>query len=275
MTIAIVTDSTADLPSKIVAQNDISVIPAVIIIEGISYIDGQDISRTTFYEELPRMETPPTTASPSVGMFQEKYDELLANGADQIVSIHVANSLSGIYNSARIAAEMYKGRVNVIDSSQISMGLGFQVIAAAEMVKANQPIDLVIKSVNETQQRSRVIAMLDTMEYLRRSGRISTLTANMGNVLQLRLFLEVKNGSVFQLGKCRTRRKALKKLGEVLKSLGKIRKLAILHSNAKAEAQTFLLDYKPEFLDSASVINVTSVIGTHVGPRAIGFAAVI
>ncbi len=135
MSIAIVTDSTADIPEKLADQYHIQVVPNTIIIDGQSYEDGKGISRQEFYRQLPFMKSFPTTASASSGAYQVTYERLFDQGFTHILSIHASSLLSGIYNAANIAAQHFDGRVDVIDSNQVTLGLGFQVLEAAEAVE--------------------------------------------------------------------------------------------------------------------------------------------
>ena len=135
MNIAIVTDSTADITPELAATHDIHVVPAILIIDGRNLEDGQGISREELYRQLPTMKSTPTTAVPSAGTFQHVYEDLIKKGADKILSIHVSSILSGMYSTALLAAKDYGNRVHVIDSCHVTLGLGYQVIAAAQAAK--------------------------------------------------------------------------------------------------------------------------------------------
>ena len=164
MKIAIVTDSTADIPPEITQQHNIEVVPAIIVMDGKSYEDGKGLSRQEFYEKMPTLEKLPTTATPSSGNFHKVYEKLFLNGAQAILSLHVASQLSGIYNTAKMAAQTFGERVHVVDSGSISMGLGYQVITAAEEAAKNLAPEKIIEKVSQVQKKIRVIAMLDTLE---------------------------------------------------------------------------------------------------------------
>jgi len=275
MPIAIVTDSTADIPPDIVEQHQVEVIPAIIVMEGQSMEDGKGISRSEFYEKMPSLKTLPTTATPSSGKFYTLYESLLHGGAHTILSLHVASQLSGIYNTAKMAAHSFGERVHVIDSGSISMGLGFQVIAAAEAVAENLSTKNIIHRITDVQKRIRVYAMLDTLENIRRSGRVSWATARVGTFLRIKLFVEVLEGSVLNLGKTRTRTKGIKYLKELISNLGSLERLAILHSNAEADARQMLAELDLDLHMTPPVVNITPVIGTHVGANGLGIAAIL
>ena len=184
MKIAFVTDSTADISVELQAHHGIEVIPALVNIDGKSYKDGIDITREEFYELLPKLASLPTTSAPSVGSFQERYERLLKTGAACVLSIHPPDRLSGIFNAARLAAQGFGERVKVLDSGQVSLGLGFQVLMAAEAAARNAMLEEVLCLVESIRQRARVAALLETMEYIRRSGRVSWAKAMLGSLLQ-------------------------------------------------------------------------------------------
>ena len=183
--------------------------------------------------------------------------------------------MSGIFNAAQTAAQAFNEHVLVVDSGQISLGLGFQVLEAAEAIEQGENFERVIEFLGNIRERIRVMAMLDTLEYVRRSGRVSWMSAHLGNLMRIKLFLEVKAGEVLRAGEARTRRKGIERLKQHLVQLGPLQRLAILHTNALDEAQQILIDIDQKLPSSPLVVNVTTVIGAHVGPNGLGFAAVL
>jgi len=274
MKIGLVTDSTSDMPVDLTERYQIEVVPAILVMGEQSYIDGEGLSREEFYNRLPAMVDPPTTAAPSVGSFQEKYEKLLRSGVDQILSIHPPAILSGIFNAARLAAESFGTRVHVLDSGQITMGLGFQVLSAAERIARGAFMDEVLDMVEDVRRRISVVALLDTLEYLRRSGRVSWAKAMIGGFLNLKLLIGLHEGIVERLGQTRTYRQGLTNLCEMIRDLGPLERLAILHTNTEERAQQLIAELKPTPLIPYLIVNVTTVIGTHVGPNGLGFVAV-
>jgi DegV family protein with EDD domain len=272
--IRLVTDSTSDIPGEIALQHGIEVVPALVNMRGRSYADGVDISREEFYDEIPALNPSPTTSSPSVGSFQERYEKLLSNGAEHVVSIHAANQLSGIYNAARLAAQEFGEYVDVLDSGQLSLGLGFQVLMAAEAAARGALLNEVIVLVDSVRQRVRVAALLHSIEYVRRSGRVSWARAAIGSLLNLQPLIELRHGAVIRLGQVRTRVQGVLRLTEALNSWGPLERLAVLHTNAESTARQLLEEVKGKVNFPPLVVNVTTAIGTHVGPNALGFAAV-
>jgi DegV family protein with EDD domain len=279
MTIAVVTDSTSDIPSELAHSYQIRVVPNTIVIEGKSLVDGVDITRQEFYNRLPLMKSPPTTAATSSGAYQEVYESLFAEGYSEILSIHASSLLSAIYNAARIASESFDNKVRVIDSQQVSMGLGFQVLQAAEAVAVapsgrGMNMERTLELLEEFRLRVRVVAMLDTLEYVRRSGRVSWARARLGELLNIKPFIELREGKVLSRGEARTHRKGYMRLLEMLRGFGPLERLAVLHTNAEEEARQFLEDYGQPLPAEPLLVNITTVIGAHIGPHALGFAAV-
>jgi DegV family protein with EDD domain len=277
MKIALVTDSTADLPKDTLDQYDIHVIPAILVIEGQEYADGKGITREEFYRQLPDLNPPATTAAPAPGIYQQIYQDLFDAGYQQIISIHAASELSGLYNTAKLVAASFQGRVHPVDSQQLSMGIGFQVIEAAEMLAAGADVTATLAHIDSIRPRIRLVAMLDTLEQLRRSGRVSWARAGLGTLLRIKPFIELKDGRVHRLGDARTRQKGIARLRAKLTGLGKFDRLAILHTNAEFDAQ-FMLDSLSLSLSlphTPFIINVTPVIGNHLGANGLGFCVIL
>lgn len=274
MHIGLVTDSTADIPREAQNQHGILVVPALVNINGRSYEDGLEISREEFYTRLPGLKPPPTTSAPSVGAFQRRYEKLLKEGAGQVLSIHAANNLSGIFNAARLAAQEFGERVKVFDSGQLSLGIGFQVLAAAEAIAHGAGLDELLSIVESVRQRVRVLALLESMEYIQRSGRVSWAKAMLGSLFHIQPLVELRYGIVHRLGQARTRLQGIVRLTEALSSFGPLERLAVLHTNAEAAARQLLEEVKSRVPVLPFVVNVTTAIGTHVGPNGLGFAAV-
>lgn len=273
MKIALVTDSACDIPYKIARNHEINVVPNILVIEGKSVEDDEKFSRQKFYEELPNMVTFPTTSTASAGRYQALYQNLLDSGFEQIVSIHVSHHLSGIFNAASTAAQLFAGQVHVVDSLQVTLGLGFQVLEAAEAIADGASLDSVLALLNQIQGRVRLIAMLDTLEYIRRSGRVSWARASLGTLLNLKPFIEVKDGLAISLGEVRTRRKGIARLEKLIQTARPLKRFALLHTNAEDDARQILEAYAPQMATQPLLVNVTTVIGAHVGPNGLGFVA--
>lgn len=276
MKIGIVTDSTCDLPGYLIQQHGIEVVPCILIMDGKEYLDGEGLSRDEFYRRLPALRRPPTTAAPSIGEFTRRYQKLLDAGCDHVVSIHAAGPLTSILGTARQAAREYADRVTAVDSLSLSLGLGFQALAAAEA--ADEGLDAVRLAIESTRLRLHVFAALDTLEYVRRSGRVPAAVSALGSVLSVKPVIEVTEGQVKTIGVVRTTKQANERMLGFMRKGGKLQRLAILHTSAEKRAHAFLQAVMMEMNRSLPrdilLVNVTTVIGTHVGPNGLGFAAV-
>jgi DegV family protein with EDD domain len=278
MKLGIVTDSTCDIPNYLVEQYELEVVPSILIIDGKEYVDGKDISREEFYKRLPSLHASrqPTTAAPSIGEFSTRYESLLTHGCDHILSIHAAGALTSILNIARQAANDFPNRVTCVDSTSLSLGLGFQVLAAAEA--AEMGLQAALDAIKSTHKRLHVSAALDTMEYLKRSGRVPAAVAMLGSLLRLKPLIELTNGEVKAIGAVRTTSQANERMLKFLLEGGVLEKLAILHTGAEPRAKEFLNELMQRASQSVPrdilMVNVTTVIGTHVGPNGLGFSAV-
>lgn len=274
MKTAIVTDSTADLPSEMLAQYQISVIPTYLVLQGKSLPDAATLDRSEFYRQLPTMPEHPTTAAPSIGEVTTLFELLLQRGYQQIVAILLSSTLSNTCNHARIAAQAFANRVQVIDSRQISLGLGFQVLAAARAAQRGQTTAQIVEAAHSIRERVHVVAMLDTLEYVRRSGRVSWARAALGNLLQIKPFVALRDGDVLRLEQARTRHKGLLRLQQRLEALLPLCQLGMLHSNAEQDARTILEQLHLSLPEPPLMMQVTPILGNHVGPNGVGFAAV-
>jgi DegV family protein with EDD domain len=175
-------------------------------------------------------------------------------------------------NAASQAAQAFNGRVRIFDSKQLTMALGFQVMEAAEASLRGESLDSVLEVARSVRDRVRLVALIDTLEYLKRSGRISWLRASLGDLLQMKLLVNVIEGVVGRLGITRTHRKGVNKLLAHVKSWGSLERLAVLHSAIPDEASTFADKVSHLSENPPMVVDVTTLIGTHVGPKAIGLA---
>ncbi|MEP0806749.1 MAG: DegV family protein [Chloroflexota bacterium] len=276
MKLGIVTDSTSDLPPHLIEQHRLEVVPSLLILDGREYADGEGISRSDFYKRLPSLQTPPTTAAPSIGDFAARYDSLFARGCDHILSIHAAAALTTIINSARQAAQEFPGKITLLDSASLSLGLGFQVLAAAEA--AEEGLDAALAAIQSTRERLKVYAALDTLENLKRSGRVPGVLAALGGLLSIKPLIELTEGQVKPDGAVRTTTQANQRMLNLLLQSGELERLAILHTGAEPRAKDFLNTLMQTASQSVPrdilLVNVTPVIGTHVGANGLGFAAV-
>jgi DegV family protein with EDD domain len=278
MTIRIITDSTCDLPEELARTWAITVVPAYINIGSRSYLDGIELSRQAFYEGLPGYPEVPTTAAPSSGTFTEVYEKVTHEGATEILSIHVAGDLSGMLNAARLGADAADSApVTLFDSKQVSMGLGLQAIIAAEAAAKGHSMAEIIALLDQVVERTYVFAVLDTLEYLRRSGRVSWARFGIGTLLRIKPLIRVHLGQVELPEKIRTSSKAVQRMLEMVEGLGPLEKVALLHTHSEDKLAGFLTQCQ-HLIPAGSTpptVEVTPAIGAHVGTGAMGIACVV
>jgi len=274
MTIKIVSDSTCDLPEETINEMGISVIPLFINIGEEGYLDGVDISREEFYTNLPNYADHPSTGTPGPEAIRQVYEELISEGATEILSIHISKSLSATVDMAASAAkDIRQIPVSVLDSKQLSMGTGFQVETAARMALNGAKMSEIRSTLDDLARRTFVAAKLDTLEFLRRSGRMNAFMSGLGSVLQIKPILTMKDGEP-DSKRVRTSKKAEISMVRMLEEQQPIERFALLHTNAAKEAEAFRARVS-HLIPEGDVysMDITPVIGAHVGPKAIGFAA--
>lgn len=273
--IAIVTDSTADLPKKIINEYNISIVPLKVFLDDEVFKDGIDLTPQEFYQKLEKTDKLPTTSQPSPGEFVEVYNKLGQNH-DSIISIHLSSHFSGTYQSALLAKGMLPNLdINVVDSKSATMGIGLIVLEAAKMAKNGENKEAIIKKVAYLVENMKVYFAVDTLDYLEKGGRIGKASAFLGAMLNIKPILTVTDGVVHAEEKVRGKSKALEKLIEIVKdslrsSNGKLT-CAVCHANDLDYALK-LHERVLEEIDCSEILitDIGSVIGTHTGPGTIG-----
>lgn len=275
MSVRIVTDSTCDLPEEVLNALDITVIPLFIHIGDQDYRDAIDISREEFYRRLPDYETFPTTAAPGPERFKRSYEALAAQGASEILSIHISTSLSATVDVARLAAQETKTvPVTVLDSRQLSLGMGYLVVTAARAAAEQRSMQEILALIEEQISRTHVFAALDTLEFLRRSGRMNWAVAGLGSLLQVKPLLRMYNGNPTS-ERVRTTNGATKRLIEILDELAPFEKVAVVHTHSPERAQELLRQGQHLFpAGEVPSLDITPVIGAHLGPGTAGFVVI-
>jgi DegV family protein with EDD domain len=272
----IVTDSTSDIPLDLAEKWQVGIVPCYIQFGTESYLDRVELPRAEFYQRLEAATNLPTTSAPPSGLFAEVYRKLL-DKASGIISLHPPDHLSALRQSALNGWDLLESELpfRAIDTGQITMGLGWLTLRAAQAAAEGADLDRIVELIDQLRSRTIVYAVLDTMKYLHRSGRVGWAQGAIGRLLRIRPMLKVFEGQILSLGYSRTQGKTMEALLDQLRGLGQVENMAILHSNAPALAERFreLIDplQLPEPILS---INITPVLGTHVGPSGIGFAAV-
>jgi fatty acid kinase fatty acid binding subunit len=269
--VAIVTDSTADLPPQLARSRSITVVPLTLNFEGRSLLDGVDIRPSEFYRKLPNATTHPTTSQPSAGRFAEVYSELLADHSD-IVSIHISEKLSGTYASAVQGAEMTDSRrVHVIDSQLVSMSLGLLALAASEMVSRGDAAPAIVERATAMREQVQTYFSVATLEFLRRGGRIGRASAMLGSVLQVKPVLCIRDGLVTPLERVRTFDRALNRVVELTREVDRGKGLCVIvgHADAEADAERVARELEPQ-CNTLMIQPLGPVVGAHAGPGVVG-----
>jgi len=272
MAVRIVTDSSCDLTDALVTAHGIEVVPLTIRFGDEELEDRTELSVERFYEKLAASSVLPETAAPAPGKFEAAFRRQAEAGADAVVCINLSAGLSATMQSAQNAARALEGEldVRVIDSRSITSGLGTQVVLAAEAAAGGASADEVVALVEDLAERTHVVGALDTLDNLKKGGRIGNAQALLGSLLSIKPIVDISTGTVEEAGKARTRRKALEVLRDKVASAGAIEHLNVTHGFAPdVEDMLDLLD--PIYSrDRIQVGHIGPVIGTHGGPRVMG-----
>jgi DegV family protein with EDD domain len=272
MSVRIVTDSAADLPADEVARLDVEVVPLSIRFGADEFTDGVDLSVSEFYERLASSADLPETSAPSPGAFEAAYRRQAEAGADSVVCINLSSGLSATIQSAQNAATAVAGDIDVrvVDSRSITSGLGTQVTIAAEAAAGGASADEIVALVEGLSTRTHVLGALDTLDNLRKGGRIGGAQALLGSLLSIKPLLDISSGEVAEAGKARTRRKALEWLRDQLFALPDVDHLCVSHGMAP-DVDEMLALIAPRYpADKVRVATIGPTIGTHAGPRVMG-----
>ncbi len=269
--IGIVTDSTADFPGDARERLGIEMVPLSVIWDADTYRDKIDLSTADFYRMLGQRGSVPKTSAPAPGLFEETYQRLLGR-VDHVVSVHLAGKLSATFEVARGAAERIGGgRVTVIDSGQTTMCLGWLAMRAAELAAEDEPVDRVVGEVQSWVPRLRLYAVLDTLEYLKRGGRIGRAQALIGSLLNFKPLISVRDGEVHPVERPRSRASAMRRLVDVTLAQGEPARLGVLHG-AMPEVLDELAGLFAERVPGLPIerAEIGIVLGTHAGPGVMG-----
>ena len=276
MTIQIVTDSTADLPDNLTKEYQISVVPLYVNVktaDGLESLrDGIDIDHTTFYKTLANDDNLPTTSQPSVQDFIEVYKPIVDAGS-QIISIHVSSKLSATYNAALQAKAAIgpNAPIEIVDSPQVSVGLGLTVLKAAQAIKETRELSDILSLIHNIRSRIEVYVVVDTLEFLEKGGRIGKAAAFLGSMLKVKPILTMKEGEVRPLERVRTRIKAINRLAELANSAGHIEDMFIFHNTTPEDCQSLQNTLTKQLnLKTITLCKLGPVVGTHAGPGALG-----
>lgn len=269
--VAIVTDSTADLPPQLAASRSITVVPLTLNFDGKALLDGVDIRPDDFYRRLPSVATHPTTSQPSAGRFAEAYSALLADH-EAVVSIHISEKLSGTYESARQAAAMTDAeRVRVVDSENVSMSLGLLALTASSLAASGADAETIEAKMLDMRPLVQTYFSVATLEFLRRGGRIGRASAFLGSVLQVKPVLCIRDGLVTPLERVRTFDRALNRIVELTREVDRGHGVCVIvgHADAGADAERIGRELEP-IAETLMIQPLGPVVGAHAGPGVVG-----
>ncbi|NDJ60102.1 MAG: DegV family protein [Chloroflexi bacterium] len=273
--IRFVTDSTCDLPPDVIARHEIGVVPCYVNFGGQSYADdGVELIREQYYDKLPHMRPFPTTAAMPPAVAQKVIDEVFPQ-SEHLFILTAFSNMSTIHQSMKMASShLPQDRVTLIDSGTASMGLGLQVLIGAETAEQTGDINAVLSAMERVRQHQLVYASLSTLDYLRRSGRVSWASAAIGNLLQIKPIISVLHNEVKSVAQLRTFRRSLDELARLALEQAPIDRLALMHTNnleGVEELRERLSDSLPA---DTMVVRVNPTVGTHIGPGAVGLTMV-
>lgn len=277
MAVRVVTDSTSDLPPGLARELGITVVPLRVQFGEESYLDGVELGADEFYSRLARDPALPRTSQPSAGDFARVYAEL-AREAEGILSLHISSRLSGTHNSALQGREALEGigcPIQVLDSLQVSLGLGLVALAAARAAREGASLDKVAQVARSTIPRVKVLCLVDTLEYLQKGGRIGSAQAFLGSLLRVKPLLSIQDGEVHPLERARTKARALERLEALIAAYDNIEEMGIVYSTGREEAEALARSLEARLPRERILMGrFGPVLGTYVGPGALGVALV-
>ncbi|MFA5628653.1 MAG: DegV family protein [Dehalococcoidales bacterium] len=276
MAVKIVTDSTSDIPQSLADELGIASVPVYVQFDSKTYRDREEITENEFYEKLVSFPVHPTTSQPSPQDFIDVYNKLSGEGADGILSIHLAAKLSGTYNSALRAKELTSAEcpVEVVDTNSVSMGLGLIVVKAARMAASGANIKQILEKIKEMSERSHIWAVFDTLKYLAMGGRIGKGKALLGNVLNIKPLLTLKDGEFMPASKARSRDKAIEILYGYAEKVGKIEDISVMYSTIADEAESLAKKLEAMCGKKPIIARLGPALGVHAGPGALAIALI-
>lgn len=271
MTIRIITDSACDIPQALVEKHNITIVPLTFSFGDEEFVDRKSLTTEEFWRHCAQSPTLPKTAAPAPGQFTQAYRTLIEQGATGILVISLSSELSATMQSAETGAKDSGVTVPVrfVDSRSASMGEGITVIAVAKMAAAGASLDELEVAANDFASRSKVFGALDTLENLKKGGRISNTKAFLASALAIKPIIEVRGGKLEEGGKERTRGKAHAFLIEKVRAAGEISDLAVLHAQC-SDIDSFVAQLKTVHQGEIIVSDIGSVIGSHTGIGTVG-----
>jgi DegV family protein with EDD domain len=276
LVIKIVADSTCDFTPRVAQELGVTIVPLHVIFGDVSYREGVDITADEFYEMLVKSRQLPTTSAPSVANFQEVYQRLLDEG-HSIVSIHLSGKLSATVRMAQAAADSLNqpGRIAVVDSQSVSLGIAFAILEAAAAVRAGAGLEEVKAAAESVPGRLEVLFMVDTLEYVRRGGRIGRARAYLGTILRIKPILAVREGEVYPVERVRTRAQGVERIIQAGVRHQNVKLAGVGHSTTPDEAELIRERMAMAFPHAQVFVSrIGPVLGVHGGPGIVGIGVV-
>ncbi len=278
MVVRIVTDSTSDIPQEKAQALGITIVPLTVFFGEEAYLDGVELDNAGFYTKLQTSKVSPRTSQPPPAAFQEAYKQLINEGADAILSVHISAKLSGTYQSActgrdSLPDDMKKIPVGIVDSESVSLAMGVAIMHATEEARHGASLAEIKAHLLDELSRTRILFILDTLEYLKRGGRVGGARALLGNLLSVKPLLSLKNGIVVPVEEPRTRSKAYARIAQMLREMEKPEQLTIVESDEEVGHQ-LAQAIKEVYPEAIPTYKLGAVVGTYAGPGAGGIAFV-
>lgn len=275
MKVAVVTDSTAYIPTDLLEKHNIYTIPLSVVFGDESFREGIDITTEEFYKKVKQLKDLPSTSQPAIGSFVELYEQLAAKGYDAVVSIHLSKKFSGSYDAAESAGRMVENiDVYPYDSELSAMPQGFYAIVAAELANEGKAVDEIITVLDSMKQKTRVYFMVDDLSHLQRGGRLNSAQALLGSLLNIKPVLHIVDGLIVPYEKIRTRKKAINRIMSMLEEDAQakiISRVVFIHANNESAVTKLQAEFTEKHPEVETIISYFGpVLGTHLGEGAVG-----
>ena len=279
MAVRILTDSTADIPRERAEALGITTVPLTVFFGEQAYLDGVELDNASFYAKLQASKVTPRTSQPSPAAFADAYTKLVNEGADAIIAVLISTKLSGTYQSACTARDslpddLKKIPIEVIDSASVSMAMSIATMHAAEEAQQGLGLEEIKSNLLDRLSHTRILFVLDTLEYLKRGGRVGGATALMGNMLSIKPILTIRNGEVAAVERPRTRSKAYARIAQLVGEMKNPREFTIVESDTEV-GQQLAQALQEHVQGTIPTYKLGAVVGTYTGPGTTGVAMIV